>query len=264
MTEALYSRDGDRFLPTDLVTSPWSAEASHGGPPAALLARALEGVDPPDLRLARITVELLGPIPLVPLRTEARIAKEGRRVQLVEATLVGPESRVLALARGWRLRVRKPPLALPVTEAAPQPLPSPHTTAPSRFRFRSWRHFPVDAQELRHVAGELDGPGRAVVWTRFLVPLVAGEVISPAQRVVATVDSMNGISGHAPPDDWLYVNPDLTVHLQREPVGEWIGMDARSHWDPAGGGLAEAMIFDEAGFLGRGAQTLLVEPQPTI
>ena len=54
----------DEVLPTPATAGPWSRSAQHGGPPAGLLTRALEGLLTPDQFLSRISVDLLGPVPV--------------------------------------------------------------------------------------------------------------------------------------------------------------------------------------------------------
>ena len=46
MTEAFYLSDGGDFVASVHTRGPWSARHQHGGPPAALLARAIEAAAP--------------------------------------------------------------------------------------------------------------------------------------------------------------------------------------------------------------------------
>ena len=116
--DAFFEPDGDRFVPTELTRGPWDPDAQHAGPPSALLARAIERCGEPEgLQVGRITLEILGPVPLQPLSVEARIARPGRSVELVEASLSGPEGEVMR-ARAWRLRTRR-------VELQPPPVPEP-------------------------------------------------------------------------------------------------------------------------------------------
>lgn len=107
----------------------------------------------------------------------------------------------------------------------------------------------------------MNGTGAATVWGRTLVDVVAGEQASPLQRLCAIADSGNGVSGRLDIRQWLFINTDLTLHLYRDPVGEWIGLDAETVIGPTGSGLAASVLHDEAGALGRGAQSLVVRPR---
>ena len=87
--DALFVPDGDSLVPTELARGPWSAESLHGGPVAAVVTRATERTMPADdgLRMVRLTLELLRPVGMAPLRVTGRLSRPGRKVQLVD-TLV--------------------------------------------------------------------------------------------------------------------------------------------------------------------------------
>jgi len=116
----------------------------------------------------------------------------------------------------------------------------------------------LSAIEWRTVRGAFGEPGPATVWARMRYPLVPGEEPSPLERVLAVADSGNGVSGELDLRRWLFINPELTVHLFREPAGEWICLDAQSNIAAGGAGLATSVLSDTGGPLGVGAQTLLV------
>ena len=110
MGEAFFVRDGESFRPTPWTRGPWDPSAQHAGPPAALVARAIEALEPDgQWQVARFTLEILRPIPLTPLRVEVRIARPGRRVQLVEGSLVDERGEV-AKASAWRIRRSEQPV----------------------------------------------------------------------------------------------------------------------------------------------------------
>lgn len=256
MSEAFYEAlGGGRYRPTELTVGPWDPGAQHGGPPAALLARAIErqpgawsGV------VARVAVDILSPVPVGELEVESRVVRPGRSVELVEATLAAA-GRPVMRAQAWRISARGlelPPL--PVEDDPVPPLP------PSRGTL-DWRGGYFDALEWRAVAGAPPEPGPATVWGRMRVPLVAGEEPTGLQRVLVLADSGNGISGVLPIGDWIYVNTDLTVHLHAVPAGEWICLDAHTRLDARGFGLAASRIFDRGRLVGRAAQSLFVAPR---
>jgi hypothetical protein len=262
MTAALFVPDGDTFVPTELCRGPWSPDAQHGGPPAALLARAAERHDGGDAMLAaRLTVELLRPVPLAPLRVRAGFARPGRKVQLVAASLHAGETEV---ARALALRIRRADLPAAAGVApSPSPPPGPERGRPTGSPWGDGMAGPAyhrDAVDHRFVAGGFDRPGPATDWIRLRVPLVAGEATSPLARVAAAADFGNGISWVLPRDDgWRFINPDLTIHLLRHPVGEWVCLEAVTQPGPDGVGLAESRLWDERGLIGRSLQSLLLE-----
>ena len=247
---------GDRWLATAHTTGPWDARFQHGGPPSALLARAVETTVPrPELMVARMTVEILGPIPVGELQLTSRVVRPGRSVELVEATL-SAGGRDVARANAWRvLRADGVAVASRATPAPPLP------AATVEVDRQGWVDGYLSAMEWRFTSGGLTEPGPAVVWARLRVPLVPDEVPSPLQRVMALADSGNGASSELDLTSWHFINPELTVHLHREAVGEWICLDAQTTITGGGVGLATSALSDTTGPLGVGAQALLVAPR---
>ena len=257
MSEAFYRRDGDSYVPSELTRGPWDPGAQHAGPPSALLGRAVEAE---GMLVGRITVEVLRPVPLAPLAVTSRVVRPGRNVELVEAELTeaGGERRAVARAVAWRLRTAAGGVSVPDPEPPP-PGPGAGHAAP---------FFPTGqavgyhtAMEYRFVEGGFLEPGPALVWLRMPRPLVAGEAPSPLARTLVAADSGNGVSAALDSRRFLFINTELTVHLTRVPAGEWVCLDAVTHPGTLGVGLAESVLWDEHGRLGRAAQTLLVRPR---
>lgn len=258
MPEAFYEPGGDRYIATELTRGPWDPGAQHAGPPAALLGRQIELLpDAEEFQVGRVTCEILRSVPIGPVRVAARVLRPGRRVQLVEAELSDEAGEPLMRASAWRLRAA--PLEIPpAAMAAADPLPGPERGSEIEF-------FPTgsevgyhSAMEARFVAGGWLEPGPATVWLRMRQPLVAGEQPSPLQRTLVTADVGNGVSASLNFHRYLFINVDLTVHLERMPAGEWICVDAQTLPQPSGNGTAESVISDEHGRLGRALQTLLI------
>jgi Thioesterase-like superfamily len=253
MDDAFYLPLGDdRWRSTIHTTGPWDARFQHGGPPGALLARAIEQCSPRgDMLVARITVDILGAIPVDELELRSRVLRPGRSVELVEAAL-SCAGREVANARAWRVLRTKQGIA-PRQPPAPA-LPSESTP----FEADGWVDGYVSAVEWRFTAGGFGQPGPATAWTKLRHPLVPGELPSPLQRVLAVADSGNGISGELDLASWHFINPELTVHLHREAVGEWICLEAQTAISLGGVGLATSVLSDLDGPIGVGAQSLLI------
>lgn len=253
---AFYRAEGDRLLPTALCIGPWSAELQHGGPPAALIARAVQAAAPASTRIARLTVDLLRPIPLVAVRVHVETLREGRQATWMIARLVDDDDRLLAHATA--VLIRSAPVALPPAGTAPLPLPpSAADVEPFPFPF-----FPTDiayhrAIQVRIVAGRWPVEPCAA-WMNLTVPLVHGEPTTPVQALIALADACNGLAPAVLDPAVSFVNADLTVHLRREPQGQTFAFDARSLAHPSGMGLVQAALFDAEGELGRSAQSLVV------
>ena len=260
MSEAVFTeRSPGVFEPSPHARGPWDPEAMHGGGPAALLARAVERLEAPGpMHLARLTIEFLGPVPLTTVEVRAEVTRPGRRLQLAEATLSAGGEPILR-ARG--VRIRREPVEVP-----PAALPQPRLPGPDGFESRQIP-FPLHAEahgfgptamELRFVNGAFNEPGPATAWFRLVRQLVDGEEPTGAQRAVAAGDFGNGIGAELLFQTHVFVNTELSVHLSREPVGEWIAVEARTEHGPEGTAAAYSILHDERGPVGRGAQSLYV------
>jgi hypothetical protein len=249
-----------RFAASELARGPWDAKAQHGGAPAALLMRELEGLPAVEgLQIARVTYELLRPVPLGELQVEASVVRPGRRVRLLEASLSDADG--LELVRARALQVRRAEAGGFHTEPEPPPRGPEHgEDRRPAFDPPLRPTFTPDAIEVRFVAGAFGG-GPSTAWFRLLVPLVAGEDPSPLQRLAAAGDFGNGISAVLHWDRHLFINPDLTLYVDRLPAGEWICLDAHTTIAAGGVGSAESVLYDERGRVGRAAQALLVAPR---
>jgi len=261
MAEALFRPDGDRWLPDPLTRGPWSPDAMHGGPVAALLARAAERVEAPSpMHPARLTIDLMRPVPLVPLRVRTTVLRPGKKVQWVEARLLAGDD--VEVARATLLRIRIQDIAWPATTGGGDTariIPGPEAAAPVRPLFTADPAYHSAATEHRVVRGAWGELGPTTDWIRLRIPLVAGETPSPLQRVAAVADFGNGISAALPYESYRFINPDLTLTLHRPPAGEWVCLDAATFPERHGVGVAESVLYDERGRIGHATQTLLLE-----
>jgi len=251
--------DGGWYRPTDHTRGPWDPEACHAGPPTGAIARELE-LRGPDLPLRRLTVDLLRPIPFAGFRIRTETVHGGRTVATTSAELVDEDDRVCARARGLHIAGRDP-IELP-TIPQRHPGGAPANAADGPFPIEQALHDQPAFNDpsgvrMRYPDGHDNSPGPTTTWMRT-VPLLPDEPTSPFQRICALADSGNAISRNAQPWEVNFVNPDLTVVLHRDPVGDWLGSQAESHWQPDGVGLADALLFDELGPVGRAVQTLVL------
>jgi hypothetical protein len=237
VTDALYlpTTDPNVFTATVCTQGPWDPNLQHGGPPSALLTRAVEQADASwPFTVVRLAIEILGPMPIGDVQVESQIARSGRSVELVEAELTAA-GRVAAKARAWR--IRQADLDLPDIAA----VPTDHPPMPSeRVAMDHWPSGFLEAMDWRYAVGGWDQRGPGTMWANLLVPLVADEPITALQRLMTLADCGNGVSGVVPLG-WKFINPDLTVHVARYPEGEW-------------------MCIDLSGRVGHGAQSLFVSP----
>ena len=254
----LYETDGERYLPTALTCGPWDPGAQHAGPPAALLARAIEQASQihPG-QSARLSFDILGPVPVAPLTVTSQVLRPGRRVEQVAATLHAEDGRDVMRATAWRLRDDAvDPLGTP-----PDPPPGTPEQAAPFGRPNWWRDEIgyVDALQWRFASeGTFDTAGPATAWARLEVPFVGDEPASPLERLLVMADAASGISMVLDSSAWLFINVELGIHLQRPPEGEWMAMDATTRLGPRGAGLTTATLFDIHGRVGISTQSLLI------
>ena len=257
---------GDRYLPSPHVQGAWNAHEQHMAPVAGLLAHALEQHDPrPDLQLARVSCDILGLIPLQESVVTVRTLRPGRTIELVEAALE-VAGRVVVRATAWRLS-RQDTTAVAGTDVPPMPPPD---ELPVWGGSELWAGGYIAALEIRRTPDTRPGRGRA--WVRSDVELLSpsggsgaadgsGEVSATAS-FLRLVDTANGIATRADPGTWRFPNVDLTVHLFRQPVGPWVGLDTTVAFGAGGLGLTSSWLHDEQGPVGRVEQSLTVRPAP--
>jgi hypothetical protein len=259
--EPVFHREGGLLVPTGHARGPWDPGQLHGGAPAALLAGALQDLAP-EMQVARLGYDFLGPVPLAPLEVEVRIAKPGRRFQLAEGELRGADGRTLVVVRAALLRRGDVDLPEASRWDAPPPLDGPDTSASSEFPLPPGddpRAFQRTAMDIRFAGGTGFGEGPAQAWFRLARPLVGAEPVQPVARAAAAADFGNGVSRVLDFRTHLFTNVDLTVTLLRDPVTEWVMLDARTVAEPTGVGWARSTLHDERGPVGFAQQTLFVD-----
>ncbi|MEX2105399.1 MAG: thioesterase family protein [Solirubrobacterales bacterium] len=257
MPDAFYERRGAGYVATELTRGPWDPGAQHAGPPAALLGRELERLpEAEQFQVGRVTFEILRSVPIAPVRLSSRVLRPGRRVQLVEAEL-SVDGEVLMRATAWRIRIAPVELS-PGAPAAAEPPPGPELGGDADFFPTDQEHGYHSGMEVRFLSGGFMEAGPAAVWLRMRQPLVGGEEPSPLQRVLIAADVGNGVSSTLDYRRFLFLNVELTVHLERMPAGEWVYLDAVMRPQPNGVGTAESELCDRGGRIGRALQTLLI------
>jgi hypothetical protein len=220
-----------------------------------LLARAVEReVQQWPSTVVRMAVEILGPVPVGPVSVASRVARTGRSVEMIEAEL-SAGGRVAVRARAWRVRLADLDLPAGAEDTTPPPAMPPTDDPPPE----GWPDGFIHALDCRFTAGGWNSPGPATLWARLRWPLVDGEQTSGLARLMTLADCGNGISNVLPMDGWVFINPDLTVHLSRYPAGEWLCLDASTTIDRNGFGLATSTLYDADGRVGAGAQSLFVD-----
>lgn len=254
--DPFYSQlDETTFASSPSTEGPWGPESQHAGPPTALLSRAIERFEPRDgHRLGRVAVDILGAVPVAPLRIAVEHLRSGRRLDLIEARAEAG-GRVVMVARAWRVaftpedvpsRPDEPALDPPdLPDARPMRLPGVHTDGY------------LAAVDFRFERGSFDERGPALAWAQPRVPLLDGEELTGWQRVLVVADSGSGISMVHDPMQHPVINCDLTVVLHRDPTTEWVGLDATTVVNAGSGAMTSTTLLDRRGPIGIGVQTML-------
>lgn len=255
--DAFFVPAGDGFVATPLTRGPWSRDHQHGGPPAALLGRAIERkvAEGPAFQVARLIVDYLRPIPIGHVEVTAEVERAGRSIRLIRAAL---SAGATSLAVASALLIRRAEVALDPVPEPPAPPKGPDSSEPLRLPFfKDLVGYPT-AVDIRLAAGRF-GSGAVLAWLRMRVPLLPDEPPSPLQRVLVAADSGHGVGIALDIDRYSFVNPDLAVHLHRLPAGEWIGLDAVTRPEPTGIGLSHCRVLDLHGPIGMSLQSQVVE-----
>jgi hypothetical protein len=261
---AMFERDGSRYVPTQLARGPWNPKALHGGAPSALFATVCEQHDPgPAAFVARLTVELMRPVPLAPLELRVRTIRPGKKVQWIEAMLLADGEQEVARATALRIRsddVDTSGSVHPVVD----PPPRPDSIDAQIFPFGEGQIGFWNVHDVRLVKGSWEVPGPGIAWFQLHCPVIAGEPISPIARVAAAADFGSGVANPVRLTNANAINPELTVHVHRYPVGGWVCLESGAWAQPNGVGMAETRLHDEVGVIGRGVQSLLVESAASL
>jgi Thioesterase-like superfamily len=253
--EALFIRNGDGYVATEVGLGPWYPGALHGGAPAALIAHTLaESLPDPALKLTRITYELVRPVMAGPMSVSIETVRPGRRVTLLDAFVRDGAGIEVMRARGLFVR----PSAIAAGSDEPPPFPGPEDGVANDW-VRGEAMFATHGMELRFVQGSFGAIGPATAWFRLRVPLIASEPVLGIDRVAAAGDFGNGIATEL---DWAnhsFINPDLTLYVERDPVDEWVALQSQMRVVQGSVAIAQSVLWDRRGRIGQALQSLLVD-----
>lgn len=254
---AAYRLEGERVIPGERARGPWFDDQQHGAALLGLLARFLERVPSVQpMRITRISADLSRPVPMRPFTVEARALRDGRRVQSLVAEL-SIDAVVLSRAVATRIRFEKglvPAHRLRPRDPGDAPPPFPDAVGSLPRRAPCFH----DCLEVRSA----DAADARLVrrWFRLAHPLVAGEQPSPTVRLASIADMIVSCGEYIGPD-WISINPEVMLQIERLPVGEWIGTASQARFDDDGIGMSEGVLYDRSGRVGRSAKSTLNDPR---
>ena len=256
---AYFARLGEHsFHPTRASSGAWNPDELHVAPVNGLVMHELErwlAERPADDKLVtRISSDYLGVLGFDECEVTFDVIRTGRSVELVEV-VVTQNGRPAIRTRVWRVSGSD---TAAVAGGAHEALPPPADALP--FDLSSdWAGDYVQSLDVRTVGAP--SPGRTTGWLTTSLSVVEGQPVSDLVRFVLLVDTMNGIAVRRSPEEWLFPNVDLTIHLFRQPEGAWLGLETEVTFGPTGHGLTSAHLHDLGGHVGHAEQSLLLRPR---
>lgn len=249
--------DEDTFMPTLHTQGAWQPDEQHMAPVSGLIAHCLETFNGrADMQLSRITFEILGMIPAAPSKVECHTLRPGRTIELDEAVM-SVAGRPVVRARGWRMSKQD------TTEVAggfPEALSSPDSF-PEWHGSGTWGGGYIASLEFRRDPDSVPGDGK--MWLSSPLSLVEDTDVGGLATYIGLVDTANGVATRAHPNEWMFPNLDLTIHLFRTPIPGWVGFDTNVVFGESGVGLTSSVLHDIRGPVGRAEQILTVRQIPT-
>jgi hypothetical protein len=224
-----------------------------------LLGRAVESaVDDPDLQPARLTVDLLSPVPMDAVTVGTVVVRSGRRIRLVDAAMMLGDKVVARASALFLRRGDQPEHAVYSTPITMPPLPDDTAPLPEHLPMLVWTYGPDPTLPSRGLAGWQHG-GPKYAWVHVHRQLVEGEEITPFTRAAIIGDITSSVT-HFGSTGLPYINADYTLTLSRLPVGPLLGVAALTHYSDHGVATGSAAIVDAHGPIGSGVAVAVVNP----
>lgn len=260
MSEFLFSRDGDYFIPSDAAGSPWHPAHLHGGAATGLMGHAIEALRPDGFFVTRITMDLMRPVPKAPLAVRSQVARDGSRLKIIEVEVTHNGK---AVCRASASLTKTQNISLPDYAPRPQPAP-PGPGGLPQFSIQDM----LDAKGLAipkglHTRVEVrsqklwEEQGRNTSWLRLPVSVLQGEGITPFTRICTVCDLGNGVAQLNLGNASGMINSDVTLALFRLPEGEWLCFDSQTQAQTTGLGIVHTALYDVNGALGYVVQSVM-------
>lgn len=245
----MYSRSGGVIVPHPPAANGWNRKLQSGHAVAPLLASLVESVPTlVPMVSSRSIINITRPVPMEPLTSRVEVLREGKKLQVIKATLIHND---IDVADMTVLRIRSVSSPLVVS---PRSYP-----AVEECSLLERKRFPKGF-EIRVVEGSRKTAAVAA-WLKMHIDLFEGEAISAYSRVFSSIDFGSAINPALSMNEWNFPNVDMTAHLFREPEGEWTVVDTETESAGLGISLVSTVLADQKGVFGRAHQTLIVDPR---
>ena len=159
----------------------------------------------------------------------------------LSATEFNDELAELVVAGSIDSAITPPPEVIPAFEARPG------------FEIPGYIHACEIVPNQDLVAGEY-----STFWSKLRCRVFAGEEPTGIERLAAVVDFASGAGNAMDYTRFSSINPDLTVHILKEPRSDWIAIRGRTLRAIDGIGMSHATIHDLKGPITEASGSLLL------
>ncbi|MBP2280145.1 hypothetical protein H4W00_000958 [Psychrobacter sp. PL19] len=249
------------YQPTEHAQGAWNEHEQHMAPATGVLSRELSQFAPQDnMRIARISLDILGLIPLDDFTITTRCIRPGKTIELIESVM-SSRDRDCIIARAWRLLTQDTSMIAGLEDKS-----APHQPdeLPVWDDMKGWPGGFI--KSVRLVAEADRRPGKGMVWITTDVDMIADEPTDDLVHLLGMVDTANGVVprlGLGLADaGWMFPNTDLQIHMHRSPQGRWLGIEAVQQYGTDGIGVTSSVLHDTQGPFGRSEQILTIRPMP--
>ena len=239
-----------RYFSNPASQGAWSGKEQHMAPATGIICAELNQFSPrDDVRIGRISLDILGMIPVGEFQIETKVIRPGKTIELIESTMSSGSKSCIS-ARTWRMAVSD---SQQVAGLEDQVVDGPDN-APIWDEIKSWPGGYIQSIEARS-HGRRNGKG--IVWLQSKLDMVEGEVTADFVRLMGLVDTANGVVTRQQwPFKYSFPNLDLQIHLHRMPQGTWLGLETVQQFGDDGIGLTSSILHDIRGPFGRSEQIL--------
>ena len=249
------------YQPTEHAQGAWNEHEQHMAPATGVLTAELSQFMPQDnMRIARISLDILGLIPLDDFMITTRYIRPGKTIELIESVM-SSRGRDCIIARAWRLITQD---TSSIAGLEDKQAPNQPEDLPVWDDMKGWPGGFI--KSVRLVAEPDRRSGKGMVWITNELEMVAGEPTTDLVHLLGMVDTANGVVPRLglglAEANWMFPNTDLQIHMHRVPVGRWLGIDAVQQYGADGIGVTSAVLHDAYGPFGRSEQILTIRPMP--
>lgn len=242
---AFYRREGEAYVPTGIGVSPWNGTSQVGLALAGLSGHVLARVPTQEPMLTtRISIDILGAVPLEPLVPQIRVLRDGKRMQVVDAEFFASD----------KLWVRATAVRARISDTGEQSTPLTRRYWNEQDHYDNLKWF-----EERQIALDRSRPGPGAIWVHFLTDIVEGEPLDPLSLAAILGDFGNGTAPVVPIMENTLANMDITVCMSRLPRGDWMLIDAEGETAGQGSGYSRTRLGDAEGMFATAMQSIFID-----